>query len=55
MKSGKCRKICLTNDTQSVTHYITPLVINDLGTNANIHTHANMQTKAISRNQAYLV
>ena len=31
LKAGKSRKTCLTNRTRSISHHITPLVINGLG------------------------
>ena len=50
LKSRKNYKTCLTNHTRSISHHITPLVINALGGG---HTcmHTNAQTKVISRNQ----
>jgi len=43
-------KTCLTNHKSSISHHITPLVINSLGGG---HTHMQTsQTKVISRNQA---
>ena len=53
LKAGKSRKTCLTNRTRSISHHITPLVINGLGGgHTHTHTHTDAQTKAISRNQA---
>ena len=53
---------CLTNHKSSISHHITPLVINSLGgghTHTHTHTHARTHasiltswTKAISRNQS---
>ena len=43
LKAGKSRKTCLTNRTWSISHHITPLVINGLGgrhTDRQTHTHA---------------
>ena len=51
LKVGKSCKTCLTNHTQSILHHITPLVINALG-DTHTHIYTNVQTKAISRNQA---
>jgi len=49
----KTPKTCLTNHKNSISHHITPLVINSLGGR---HTHASILTswtKAISRNQSH--
>jgi len=50
-------KTCLTNYKGSISHHITPLVINSLGGgHTHIHTHASIltsRTKAISRNQLH--
>ena len=41
LKAGKSHKTCLTNHTQSISHHITPLVINGLGGgHTDTHTHA---------------
>jgi len=52
INEGETPKTCLTNHKDSISHHITPLVINSLGGG---HTHASIltsQTKAISRNQS---
>ena len=41
LKAGKSRKTCLTNRTRSISHHITPLVINGLGGG-----HTDTQTHA---------
>ena len=41
LKSRKICETCLTNHTQSISHHITPLVINALG---QTYTHAHMPT-----------
>jgi len=50
-------KTCLTNHKCSISHHITPLVINSLrGRHTHVHTHTRIQTswtKVISRNQAH--
>ena len=54
LKADKSHKTCLANHRRSISHHIMPLVINGLGdrqTRRYIHTHTNMLTKAISKNQ----
>ena len=49
----KSSETCLTNRTRSMSHHIMPLVINALG-DGHTHTHTDVQSKAISRNQAHV-
>ena len=37
---------------ESILCHITPLVINSLGADTNTHTHVDVRTETISRNQA---
>ena len=45
-------KLCLTNRTWPISHYIMPMVNNGLG-GIQTHTHTNAQTKANSGNQVH--
>ena len=43
LRAGKSRETCLTNRTQPISHYITPLVINALrGGHTDRQTHARI-------------
>ena len=54
LKAGKSRKTCLTNHTWPISHHITILVINGLGSGHSCK-HTDTRAKAISRNQARAV
>ena len=43
LKAGKSHKTCLTNHIWSISHHITPLVINALGAETQTHTHIRMR------------
>jgi len=52
INKGETPKTCLTNHKDSISHHITPLVIDSFG-DGHTHTHIQtLRTKAISRNQA---
>ena len=52
IKAGESHKACLTNHTRPISHHIMSLVINTSGADTQTHTHTDVQTIAISRNQA---
>ena len=50
----KSCKTCLTNHTWSISHHITPMVINEVG-DKHTHQHANKQVdSSLPKNQALI-
>ena len=44
---------CLTNNMESISHYITALVINSLGMDTHTNTHTGIHTETFLRNQVH--